>query len=82
MMVFSSMESDGVKNEIEKTIFNTILFGNIQEYSIKKVIFSNISTCSIIWTHPKNDISTVWKPRKIVGIQPMAHSGGKIFFVR
>ena len=71
MVVFPSMESDGVKNEIEKTIFNTILFGNIQEYSKKKVIFSNISTSSIIWTQPKNDISAVWKPRKIVGIQPM-----------
>ena len=71
MVVFPSMESDGVKNGIKKTIFNTILFGNIQEYSKKKVIFSNISTSSIIWTQPKNDISTVWKPRKIVGIQPI-----------
>ena len=39
MVVFPSMESDGVKNGIKKTIFNTILFGNIQEYSKKKLFF-------------------------------------------
>ena len=45
----------------------------IREYSgifEKKVVFLNILTSSIVWKHPKNDISTRSKPRKIVGIQP------------
>ena len=71
MVVFPTIESDRVKNEIKKTISNTILFENIQEYSKNKSCFLNTLTSSIIWKHPKNDISTRSKSRKIVGIQPI-----------
>ena len=64
MVVFPTIESDRVKNEIKKTISNTILFENIQEYSKNKICFLKILTKSIIWTHPKNDISTLSRPRQ------------------
>ena len=37
--IISWMRSDAVKNGIEKTISNTVLFKNIQEYSRKKRFF-------------------------------------------
>ena len=39
MVVFPPIESDRVKNDIEKTISNPILFENIQEYSNKIELF-------------------------------------------
>ena len=53
MVVFPTIESDRVKNEIKKTISNTILFENIQEYSKNKICFPKILTKSIMDTPKK-----------------------------
>ena len=58
------------KSYLQKTILNTILFMNIQEYSEKIGLCLELLRCSILWTKCKNDISMISRPRKILGIQP------------
>ena len=55
--------------QIHFSISNTILFENIQDHSKKIGLFLKVSMSSITWPKPKNDISTISRFRKILGIQ-------------
>ena len=68
-MYSTSLPRPAIFAGLGKTISNTILFKNIQEYSKKIVSILKISRSSIEEIQPKNDISTLSRPRKILGIQ-------------